>query len=230
MLVTRWTLHHSLWQPLKSEPEQCGTVVQSGDSVRSPWWGHCKRFTCEIQTVTSPSVCFCIKPVNSTNFISIPVELGLHVTGVVGDLVPSPRIFLAGGTPGSLDLRFLLLPGICLSSEVFSGVSAGAGVGVTRAGVATGTGGGTTASQHWHTLCNSGRRSWRKETASGFKVFCFISLLTHDRKLPTKFTPRTSLIVGWAQIHSCLWAEPCVRGLQRKVTGPRGCVGYCPTL
>lgn len=37
-------------------------------------------------------------------------------------------------------------------------------------------------------------------------------------------------MVGWAQIQSCLWVEPCTRGRQRKVTGPRGCEGYCPAL
>lgn len=36
--------------------------------------------------------------------------------------------------------------------------------------------------------------------------------------------------VGWAQIHSCLCVDPGDRGLQRKVTGPRGLEGYCPAL
>lgn len=42
--------------------------------------------------------------------MTIPVVLDLHVTGVVGDLVPSPRIFLAGGpeAPASPWERFLL--------------------------------------------------------------------------------------------------------------------------
>lgn len=32
-----------------------------------------------------------------TNLMTVAAVLDLHVTGVVGDLVPSPRIFLAGG-------------------------------------------------------------------------------------------------------------------------------------
>lgn len=83
---------------------------------------------------------------NYTNFITIPAELDLQVTGVVGDLVPSPRIFLAGGPLASLLVRFLLIPVTCLPSEVFSGFGSVSRVGITSAGVTTGTAGGSTAS------------------------------------------------------------------------------------
>lgn len=48
----------------------------------------------------------------STNLMTVP-WLDFQVIGVEGCLVPSPRIFLAGGPPASLLLRFLFLPRLC---------------------------------------------------------------------------------------------------------------------
>lgn len=96
-----------------------------------------------------------------TDFITIPVELDFQVTGVSGDLVPSPKIFLAGGPPASTRLRFLFPPGVTLALGETSGFGSDSRVEADSAGVATGITGGTTASKHSHTLCNSGRRSWR---------------------------------------------------------------------
>lgn len=67
-----------------------------------------------------------------------------------------------------------------MASGVFSGLRSGSGVGITSAGVTKGTTGGTTASQHWHTLCNSGRRSWKENTVSGIKSYAdLVSLMIH---------------------------------------------------
>lgn len=61
-----------------------------------------------------------LSEIHYTHLITIPVELDFQVTGVEGDLVPSPRIFLAGGPLASSQVRFLLVPVTCLASGVFS--------------------------------------------------------------------------------------------------------------
>lgn len=108
-----------------------------------------------------------LSEIHYTHLITIPVELDFQVTGVEGDLVPSPRIFLAGGPLASSQVRFLLVPVTCLASGVFSAFGSSSWVGTSSAGVTTGTTGGTTASQHWHTVCNSGRRSCKEHTVNG---------------------------------------------------------------
>lgn len=65
-----------------------------------------------------------------------------------GNLVPSPRIFFAGGPLASLQLRFLLVPGSGLASGVSSGSDAASLLGLTSAGAAAGATRGNTASQH----------------------------------------------------------------------------------
>ena len=54
--------------------------------------------------------------------MTIPVVLDLQVTGLLGDLVPSPRIFLAGGALASSPPLFLFVPGTCSTSEDLSGL------------------------------------------------------------------------------------------------------------
>lgn len=103
--------------------------------------------------------------------------MDFQVIGVEGCLVPSPRTFLAGGPLASLQLRFLFLMGTCMASDLCSG----SGVGATSAGgITTGTTEATTASQHWHTVCNSERRSWKEHKLSGVNSFTdCVSLLNH---------------------------------------------------
>lgn len=72
--------------------------------------------------------------------MTIPVELDFQVTGVVGDRVPSPRIFLTGGTLASSLDRFLFVPVTCSTSEELSGV--GCSSWVVPAGIPTGRSGG----------------------------------------------------------------------------------------
>lgn len=93
--------------------------------------------------------------------MTIPVKADFHVTGQVGDRVPSPKIFLAGRPSESCSALFLFRLLACFWAGPLGGIAAAsaapAGVG---SGTGTCTGTGTTASEHWHTALSSDRRSY----------------------------------------------------------------------